>query len=362
MIEKLFGSYSADSVSLEKLAEQAFRDPNPITRRMAFGELLAKLTPENAMELRGLLLANGAEGAEWRDFNYSWGALAGREAFEFALDSEEQDMAATMSGWASANPAEAVAMLNNLPEGMAGARSEIAEALVAGVADTDLALATDLALQLSRDGSGRTDRLMRAVTMEALRAGGPENAAVWVEGLPDGEAKGSAMNRVAGSFVSKDPEAAAAWVEQFAEDEYAVQAVAEVGEEWGERDPNAAVGWLETLPSGEGQAEGFRSVLGDWEDSDPVAAGEYLAQMPLSPERDAAVSGFARGYAWQDPETAIAWASDISDPVLRQQSLTQAGQAYFRRDPEAAKVWLENSGLPSEAQEQVTNPPRRRGR
>ena len=360
LINDLFGSYTAGAVGLDTLAEQAFRDPNPITRRLAFGQLLASMTPENAGQLREMLLTHGAEGAEWRDFNYSWGAIAGQEAFEFAAASKENDMAATMSGWAAANPTEAMAMLENLPENMAGSRTEIAEGLVSGLAARDLASATDLALRLGEDGTGQADRLIRAVAIEALRGGGPSEAALWAEGLPDGAAKGSAMNRIAGSFVREDPVAAAGWVERFAGEEYAARAVAEVGEEWGERDPTSAVGWLETLPSGKGQSDGFSSVLGDWEDRDPVAASEYLAQMPPSPQRDAAVSGFAQGYAWQDPQAAIAWAEDISDPSLREQSLTQAGQAYYRRDPENAKVWLESSGLSDESRNQVLNPQRRR--
>lgn len=360
LILDLFGSYTASGAGLDALAEQAFRDPNPITRRLAFGQLLASMTPENAGELREKLKGYGADGEEWRDFHYSWGAISGKEAFELAAASKEEDMAATMSGWAAANPSEAMAMLDNLPDSMTGSRAEIAEAVIAGLADRDLASATDLALRLAADGTGRAERLIRSVTIEALRGGGPTAAAMWAEGLPDGAAKGSAMNRIAGSYVREDPEAAASWVERFAGEEYAAQAVAEVGEEWGERDPTSAVGWLETLPPGKGQSDGFSSVLGDWEDRDPVAASEYLSQMPPSPQRDAAVSGFAEGYAWQDPQAAIAWAQDISDPSLRQQSLTQAGQAYYRRDPEAAKVWLETSGLSADAQQQVLNPRRRR--
>ena len=341
------------------LAEKALKDPNPITRRLAFGHLLESMTAENALEIREQLVAMGADGSEWRDFNYSWGAIAGQEAFDHAAASEEQDLAATMSGWAAANPNEAIAMLRNLPEAMAGQKAELAESVISGLADHDLALATDMAMQLVAEGTGQPDRLIRAVANEALRTGSPADAAAWATTLADGPMKGAAMNRVAGAYVRTNPEEAANWVSQFANEEYAQRAVAEVGEEWGERDPVNALGWLETLPATNGQSDGFRSVFGDWEDSNPVAASEYLAQMPASPQRDAAVSGFVRGYAREDPTAAIAWAEDISDPAMRQESLTQAGQAYYRRDPEAARAWLETSGLPTEAQQAVMNRGRR---
>ncbi|MGB6221484.1 hypothetical protein [Haloferula sp.] len=355
----LFGSLSANGAGLNALAEQAFRDPNPITRRLAFGQLLASLTPENAGEIRDLLVANRAGGDEWRDFHYSWGAISGREAVDFAAKSGEQDMEATMSGWASANPAEALSFLDNLPEDLAGSRTEIAQSIVAGLADRDLGSATDLVMKLAADGVEGADRMIEVVAFEALRSGGPSEAAAWATTLADGSVKGAAMNRIAGAYVREDPQAAAAWIENFAAEDYAARAVAEVGEEWGERDPTSAVSWLETLPAGQGQSSAFREVLGDWEDTDPVAASQYLSNMPPSPQRDAAVSGFARGYAWQDPQAAIAWAQDISDPALRQRSLTEAGQAYYRRDPESARAWLENSGLPPEAQQQVLERRRR---
>lgn len=353
----LFGS--TRGLGIDALFDKAFRDPNPITRRLAYAQLLESMTPENALALREKLVGMQVNGSEWHDFNYAWGALAGQEAFEFAAASEEEDLSAVMSGWAAANPTEAIAMLDNLPENMADNKAQIVESVIAGLADHDLTMATNLAVQLAAEGLGNPDRMIRTLAVEALRTGSPAEAAAWATSLTDGALKGAAMNRVAGVYARQNPEEAATWVGQFAEEDFAQRAVAEVGEQWGERDPVSALGWLEGLPSTNGQSDGFRSVLGDWEDTNPVAASEYLSQMPPSPQRDAAVSGFARGYAWQDPEAAIAWAQDISDPALRQESLTQAGQAYYRRDPEAARAWLESSGLPAEAQQEVLTRRRR---
>jgi len=352
-LSKLFGGYSLEGAGLEALAEQAFRDPNPITRRLAFSRLLEGMTAENALTIREQLVSLDAGDDEWRDFNYAWGALAGREAFDFAAESEERDLRATLTGWSAANPAEALAMLDALPPDLAEQRGRLAESVVAGLADHDLAMATDLAMRMAAEGTGRADRMIRTVANEVLRSGSPAEASLWADSLADGPAKGAAMDRVAGAFVREDPEAAAAWVESYAGDEYAARAVAEVGEEWAERDPQTAVAWLEGLPEGPGQNSGLSSAFGDWEDRDPQAAGEYLMGMPVSPQRDSAIAGFARGYAWQDPQTAIAWAQDIADAGLRQESLTQVGRAYFRRDPDGARAWLETSGLSPEARQQV---------
>lgn len=359
-IGQLFGSDALGGSDWETLARQSVRDPNPITRRLAFTRLLEALTPENAVAIREQLVAFGAEGDQWRDFNYSWGALAGEEAFAFAAASKEPDLEAAVAGWASARPDEAIAMLDNLPEEMRGNRDSLAASIVSGLADRDPMLAADLVVRLASEGNERAPQLMDQVASELLRVESPERASAWAESLPDGPVKGAAMRRVADRFAAADPEAAAAWAERFADQEYAAPVIQEVGREWARRSPLEAVAWLQDLPEGPGQSAGLSSAFGDWEDRDPALASEYLAAMPDSPQRDAAISGFSSGYAWQDPLVAIAWAEDISDPNLRQQSLTRAGMAFMRRDPESAREWLPVSGLPPEAQEAVLNPPRRR--
>jgi hypothetical protein len=356
----LFGSIASGLRNPDALAEQAFRDPNPITRRLAFSRLLESLTPENAEALRSRMVELGADGDQWRDFHYSWGAIAGKAAFDHAAASDEPDLAATMTGWAAANPAEALAMLNNLPETMRGQRDELTASVVSGLTHQDAAMATDLVLKLGGEENPRAGNLMELVASATLRSKGPEQASLWAESLPDGALKGTAMSRVAESYVRKDPAGAARWVQRFAAEDYATRAVERIGGDWAENDPIAAVGWLESLPTGSGQAAGLRNAFGDWEDRDPVAAGQYLLAMPLTPQRDAAISGFATGYAWQNPQVAIAWAQDIRDPALRQSSLTRAGQAFYRRDPAGALAWLETSGLPEEVRQQVAAPENRR--
>lgn len=357
-VVKLFGSYSVDAAGIAAVAEQAVRDPNPLTRRLAFAKLLEAMTPENAREIRGQLVALGARGDDWNDFNYAWGAIAGREAFEFARNSDETDLGAALAGWAAADPVAAIAELERLPEELEGQRHSLEQTLVSGIADTDLNLATQMALRFGADDPRQGNRLIDSVAGEFLRSGGPEEASRWVETLPDGDAKGIAMRRVAGGYVRSDPEAAASWVEQYANEDFARWAVGEIGDEWAEEDPQATMAWLESLPEGEARNAGFSEALGEWEDRDPEAAGQYLLSMDPSPQRDAAIAGFARGYAWQDPATALQWAQSISDPQLRERSLTRVAHAYLRREPAAALEWLKSSGLSGETRQPPNNPAR----
>ena len=359
-LSAIFGSIASASGNLNALAEQAIRDPNPINRRLAFSRLLEALTPENAESIRTQLVALGASGDQWRDFHYSWGAISGKAAFDHAATTSEPDLAATMTGWAAANPGEALAMLNNLPEEMQGQRDELTASVVSGLAHHDPAMATDLVLRLGLEGSRNAGDLMDIVARESLRTKGPEQASQWAELLPDGPLKGTAMGRIAEAYANKDAKAAAQWAQRFASNDFASRTIEVIGGRWAQSDPVSAVGWLENLPAGNGQMAGLRNAFGDWEDRDPAAAGQYLLGMPPSPKRDSAISGFATGYAWQNPQLAIAWAQDIADPTLRENSIVRSGQAFFTRDPDGARAWLATSGLPPDAQQSVMSPNRRR--
>jgi len=359
-LARLFGAASAADGNLDTLFNQALRDPNPIIRRLAFAKLLESMTPENASAMREQLVAIGADPDQWRDFHYAWGAIDGKAAFDHAAASPEQDLNATMSGWAAANPTGALALLDNLPAEMQGQRDELIASAVEGLADHNRGMATDLVIRLGQEGNGRAANLMGIVARETLRAEGPEAAARWTNSLPDGPLKATAMGQVADGYARKNPEAAAGWVQDFAGESDAAQAVGIIGNLWAQRNPVAAVGWLESLPAGNGQTAGLRNAFGDWEDSNPAAAQDYLRSMRQTPQRDSAISGFATGYAWQNPQVAIAWAQDIRDPALRESSLTRAGQAFYQLDPYAAVAWLQTSGLPEGARQQVLRPERRR--
>jgi hypothetical protein len=348
------------NVSLDSLAILALRDPSHVTRRIAFARLLESMTPENAEKIRQQMTEMGANGEQWRDFQYSMGAILGKAAFDDPENNKRDGaLAEILSGWAAAKPQEALALWENLPKELEDKRDELARGLVNGLADTDRTMATALVLRLQDQGYKETAGLMAMVATETMRADGPEAASIWSDQLPDGAMKGAAINRIAGEFASSNPEAAASWIARYADQDYAASAVERVTRPLTEKNPEAAVSWLESLPAGRSQNAGLQTAFNDWEDRDPAAATKYLSSMPNSPQRDTSISGFTSGYAWQNPQMALQWAGSITDPKLRQRSVTQAGQIYFRQNPAEATKWLQTSGLPPEVQQQISNPPRR---
>lgn len=353
--------------ALEKLSRDAFTDPNPLTRNLAFSKLLESMTPENVTALAETMRGNRAGGDQWQLFLYAWGAMDGKGAMAHADtlegDRKNRFLNATLPGWAGKDPNAAMAWLDTQKEG--AEKDRLRGSLVAGLADHDIGMAADYAYQRAKAGDKQAASYLETAAGEAIRKNGPAAAAAWSESLPDNPIKGEALDHVAEEYARRDPTAASAWAAKFAGTPYGTRVVEEIGEQWAGRDPKAAVAWLGTLQEGESRSEGTYSALRQWTEHDPMAASQYLSSLPSSPSKDSAVSGFARSLAREDPESALIWAKTISDPNSRNQTLTRTGQMWFRRDPASASNWLQTANVPPAVRDAILNPPadqnRRRG-
>ena len=78
--------------------------------------MLKQLTPDNARQLREQIAHMSQDSAEFREFHYAWGAIAGDEAILHGKDTPKRDMAASLAGWASEDPQSAMAYFDNLSE------------------------------------------------------------------------------------------------------------------------------------------------------------------------------------------------------------------------------------------------------
>ena len=159
---------------IETIAKEAFSDPNPLKRELAFARLLGGLTPENAEEIREQLRDGSASGDQWRLFQYAWGSVDGPGALSKATEIERKDwregaISTALSGWASADPSKAIAWLGEMDE---GERGRYQDDLVNGLADSDIGLASDYVLRMVESG----DRRGRGEAVVWCRAGRPPAA------------------------------------------------------------------------------------------------------------------------------------------------------------------------------------------
>lgn len=345
---------------MRALGEQFKTDPNPLKRRFAFAKLLDGLTPENAMDMREFVTHLDSRSSEFIEFHWAWGRVGGEEAVLNGPKTRERDMAATLAGWASADPAAAKDWYAAITKEDGFSQNELKAGLVHGLADLDPALAGDFAFELAQNGDRQADDMLGIAIGKMLKFQGHQAAASWAENQPVGALRASALDRVAHDFVNKDPAAAAAWAERFVGEEHSGRIIEEVGDEWAERDPKSSVAWLQSLDASDGKQAGLNSAFGEWAKRDPTAASSYLNKMPSSPERDSAVSGFVSRLAWENPVDAITWAESIANDRTREGALVSAGHALLRKEPEVARAWLPESGLSAEAQKKVLESRRRR--
>ncbi|NCF95050.1 MAG: hypothetical protein GWQ05_29435 [Verrucomicrobiaceae bacterium] len=360
---------------IRALGEKLRQSPNPIDKRLAFSKLLEGLTKENALLVREQIARLDHRSAEFREFHYAWGALAGAEAAMFGAETKEDDMSPALAGWANANPSEALAWFENLdlendaafqslleerklkPEVL---RNHLMRGLVQGLASADPDKAIAYVIGQTEAGNKAAYGMIDTVAESVLRTDKPAQAAQWTDSLPEGHVRNMAMRRVAERYVDDDPQAAAEWAAQYADLPGNAGVIAEVGENWASRDPKSALEWLTSLPEGRGQQVGMHQAVREWTDEDPAAASEYLTSMPTSAARDAAIMGFTNRLAYEDPESAIAWAETVSTNEGRMAALATIGRNWARKDPQAAAEWAASSGLPEKVQQSIINPESRR--
>jgi hypothetical protein len=370
------GRVVPSALSEEDIASfgELFRESSsPIDRRLAFSRLLEALTPENAELVRAQIAHLHDRSAEFREFHYAWGAVAGEDAIMFGADTKKDDMSPALAGWASANPEAALAWFKGLDMEndarfdsvlvdrkipVEALRHGLMRGLVQGLADSDPNAATQFINELAATDQKGTEGMMHIVLEAVLRTDSPAEAAVWAENLTGDHLRNQAMGRVAGHFAVTDPEAAAAWAANFSGQPESSAVIGGVGARWASKDPEAAIAWLNELPEGQGQNAGMRGALREWAGRDPTEAGGFIQTLPASPMRDAAISGYSRRIAWENPRAAMGWAEAISSPEERIETMIGVGRAWRHRDASGAAEWVSSSGLPENLQQRILNPPR----
>ena len=196
----------AEKVALTKwniveLGEQFRTSSDPVAKRLAFSKLLQGLTAENALLVREQIEGQDHRSAEFQEFHYAWGAVAGLEAIMFGIDTEEDDMKPALAGWAGTSPAEAMAWIEGLDMEndsrfdpllkdrkleANGLRHHLLSGIVEGLADTDTRQAAEFVERMVASGQAHPGQ-MHIVTGEVLRAADrAPDASAWAESLPEG--------------------------------------------------------------------------------------------------------------------------------------------------------------------------------
>ena len=342
---------------IKDLAIAATKSSNPIERRKAFDRLLQEMqsdtfTTEQAMTMRAALHEKGANGEQWRAFDYAWGANDPEAALAHLDEIDERyrnGFASNMiPGLASAEPQMAIDLVDTFSGSQ---KFQMTSGLIEGLTDYDIGFATDYVSQLADDGVPGAFRHIGRLAHEVLSTAGFEEGVAWAEGLDPGQLQAAALRRVAHEYADKAPQKAADWAKQFVGQDQNSRLFGEVVREWGNW--QAANDWVDSLEPSLAKQDALSAIYGFRGSQEPHEAVQDILSMPASDDRNFAINGFISGLAHQDGEAAVTWAAEITSTGMRQSAMIRAGKQFYQQDQQAATEWFDASGLPDSAWNQV---------
>lgn len=350
---------SLNKKQLQDLVQLAVKSANPIERRKAFDRLLEEMrsdtfTYEQAMTIRHAMHHGGADGEQWRTFDYAWGAndpvSAVAEIDKIPEQYRRGFTSNMLPGLASVEPQTAIGIVESMEGEL---RQHMTGRLLEGLADYDVGFATDYVFDMAESGDPNASQYMRRLAKEVMETAGFEGGVEWAESLQEGALQAGALRSVANEYANNDPQAAAQWAEQFVDKEQNSRLFGEIVREW--RNQEAASAWVESLEPGQGQRDALSAVYGHRGATRPEEALKEIQAMPQSSDKDFALNGFISGLAYQDGEAAVAWASEITMPGMREAAMVRAAKQYYRQDRQATAEWFVASGLPVESWRQIVS-------
>ena len=343
---------------IKSLVDLAVKSSDPIERRKAFDRILEEIksesfTYEQAMNIRSAMHHGGANGEQWKTFDYAWGANDPASAVAEIDNIPEQYRRGFTSnmlpGLASVEPKTAIGIVEAMDGEM---RKQMTGRLIEGLADYDVNFATDYVIEMAENGDPNIAQHMKRLAKEVLETTGLEGGLDWVEGLEEGALQASALRGVANEYANDQPEQAAKWAEQFIDSDQNSRMFGEIVREWG--DQEAASAWVDSLEPSQGQRDAISAVYGFKGAKTPEKALQEIQSMPQSADKDYALNGFISGLAGQDGEAAVAWAAEINMPGMRESAMVRAAKQYYKQDSSATQEWFVASGLPVEAWYQIS--------
>lgn len=205
------GSKSANADEMKSAVASHLLITDSTEARKSFAAILLALTPVNAEATVGAWMAgrgspnvwNSAVKREYAKLLKEWGRIDGATAMAFAdrletgLSHKAWSRNSAISGWGSGEPEEALAWVKEHADG----DGPLTQQLLWGIAEHDIALATDYVLAAPNDPNAGVyiDRLAR----QQWSVGGRDLANWWVRHLPDGPLKARALDTIA-AFVAAE--------------------------------------------------------------------------------------------------------------------------------------------------------------
>jgi len=373
----------------------ALAENDPLKQMALLTEAFSNLNKHNIKEGIALLdsLPDGRFKQQMETLLYNtWGKLDGPAAMEYVQSQVEEDTGggrggrggrgggdrgfggdrggsssyrnstAVMSGWAEADPQNAVAYAaeNGSSD---GGRNTLMLSAMQGWANTDIESAINYAIndvpestdqnRGGRGGGGMENFLINRYVNED-----PQAASQWALSQTDPEVRNDAVGTIARSMAADSPEDAALWAQAISDPEAQSEALRGTASGWAREDPAAALDWALNIEDPSVSSEATRSALSTWAREDPYSASDYvLENMEPGATKDSAAAILTQNLLrQQDLGNALAMAESITDPELQAQTLAPITEGWLKKNPEEATNWFQASTLPDAAKEALLTP------
>lgn len=318
----------------------ALGDPTERTRRLL--DLLDQLSPEDfgpmAEALRGSDLAR-IRGEEYELLLGAWVKVDPFAAVDYLGEKDSSGSArrAALRAWAAIDPRAAIAWMQDKED--VGRQNDWYVGAISGIATHDPAEALVL-LQSLPDGHTRSST-MQAVIPHVL-SNGFDYATDWVAGIDDEKLMSQTARGLADDLTRMDPERAGQWVSDLTSVSARRDSSEEVSDQWARRDLEAARRWVETLPA-DTITEGAEGIVRHMARQDPQRAVEWINTLGISPGQNSDFDGARRVLLYElvgsDPQLALENVATLAADHERNYSGLLS--RWSRNDRDAARAWVE---------------------
>ncbi len=227
------------------------------------------------------------------------------------------------------------------------------ELLFHGIAQQEPTSALDFLWKHRDEMTGQRDRAERALD-EIYNRGGHSAMQSWVEALPAGKMRDTAMNRFIDQWARYNPEAARAWMDRQSIPAGNLPAAqVELAESWARVSPENAVKWVQGLPAQQQTRDVYDAVFRRWIQYDRNGAAQWLANQPPSPALDRSIERYTWSVMDLDPASTAPWAESITDKDRRFRALAEVADRWGRKDPQALARYVASRNFPADQQQRL---------
>jgi len=247
--------------------------------------------------------------------------------------------------FAQDDPASALALIYNMPDGLAQYDQTFQFAL-AKLTKTDLNQALNYLAQLPSDDGTDNARLSYARVFEAMGTKSNAGAIALAEGVPAGPVHDTAMKGLFTGWSMADPKAALDWAASLPATETSVfNADALFAAAVNSHQPAVVAQYVNQLQDAAARDSAIASIALNWgtagTNKDPVAALNWLNQVTTGENYANAVTNIFTYLAKDDPAAAITALNKVTDPATLQSSITIVAATWGGKNPQAALDWLQ---------------------